>query len=133
MGQIEELSIIKKLLITGTPYPPKEELEHFNNCDGCSRCDYMLEFFGQCSCCDIIIDKSELYYDHPVGEYYCEDCAEAMPDNNTNEFAVCGGCHDRFKKATDLIYDYYNFPLAWACHKCVYGSVVHNRFEILDL
>ena len=125
-------SIIEELLITGTKYPPKEELDHFNKCEGCSRCNYMLEFFGQCYCCDIIIDKSELYYDHPAGDYYCEDCVGAIPDNNTSEFVLCGHCCKRDIRLNMVQY-HENFNNTWTCDKCINESTINNRFEILDL
>ena len=127
-----EKSILKDLLITGTPYPPKEELEHFNNCDGCPRCDYMMEFFGQCVQCSNIIDKKHLYYDHPVGDYYCDDCVKEMPNKNTNEFVSCGACLKRYT-TENMFKNHKNFDTAWTCIKCVAESIINNRFEILDL
>jgi hypothetical protein len=125
-------SIVEKLLITGTKYPPEEELEHFNNCEGCSRCDYMLEFFGQCHCCAIVIDKMEMYYDHPGGDYYCEDCIGAMPDDNTNDYVLCGHCCKRDIRENMEKY-HENFQNTWTCNKCVGESIINNRFEIMDL
>ncbi len=127
-----ESDLIKELLITGTKYPPKEELDHFNNCDGCSRCDWMMQFFSQCYCCGIVLDKSYLYYDHPGGEYYCEDCIGAMPDNNTNDFVLCGGCFKRDIRENMVEY-HYNFDTMWTCEKCVHESIINSRFEIIDL
>ncbi len=113
-------------------YPPKEELDHFNNCSGCARCDYLLDIFGQCYCCNIIIDKQELYYDIPAGDYYCEDCIGAMPDKNTNEFVLCGSCLKRDVRDNMSMY-HSNFDTTWTCNKCVDNSIINNRFEILDL
>ena len=55
-----------------------------------------------------------------------------MPENNTCEFAVCGGCYERFYKS-DMIKDHENLYTSWACEKCVYESVINKRFELLDL
>ena len=126
-------SIVEELLITGTEYPPVEELEHFNNCDGCARCDWMLQFFGQCYCCSIIIDKKELYYDHPDGDYYCEDCIGAMPNNNTNDYVLCGHCCKKRDTRENMEMDHPNFQTTWTCDKCVNKSIINSRFEILDI
>jgi len=112
-------------------YPPDKELEHFNNCDGCSRCEYLLEIFGQCYCCSIIIDKGELYYDHPGGDYYCKDCIGAMPDNNISIFVLCGECAKR--DIRKMMFKYHeNFNNTWTCNKCVRESKINSRFELLD-
>jgi len=113
-------------------YPSKEELDHFNTCSGCSRCDNMMEFFSQCYCCGILLSKSYLYYDVPGGDYYCEDCIGAMPENNTNEFVLCGGCLKRDIRENMVQY-HKNFDTTWTCKTCVSESIINNRFEILDL
>ena len=113
-------------------FPSKEELEHFNNCSGCAHCDYILNIFGQCYCCNILIDKQELYYDCPAGDWYCEDCIGAMPEYNTNHFVLCGFCTKRDTREKMHIY-HENFDITWTCHECVKKSIIHNRFEILDI
>jgi len=113
-------------------FPPEEELEHYNSCDGCDRCDHILSIFGHCYCCHVLTDKKELYYDHPAGDYYCEDCIGAMPDDNTNNFVLCGNCKKRDGRK-NMFQDHYNFYTAWTCYKCVSESIINDRFEILDL
>ena len=98
--------------------PPKKLLEHFNSCEGCCTCDQMMEVFGECCCCDTIIDKVELYYDHPTGDWYCEDCVSAMPGNNTPDYVICGSCEDRLLRETLTKY-HNNFSAIWICDKGV--------------
>ena len=118
--------------MSNTKYPHEADMVHYNSCDGCSHCDYMMEFFSHCYCCDIVINKQCFYYDHPAGDYYCEDCIGAMPENNTNEHVLCGNCHTRGKRENMFMY-HENFDTTWTCVKCVYESTVNNRFEIMDL
>ena len=113
-------------------YPPEDAMKHYNNCEGCFQCENLLGTFGHCSCCAVLINKDDLHYDHPTGDYYCDDCVGAMPENNTVNHAVCGGCYKRFYKK-NMVKDHENFYTTWACNKCVYESVVNNRFELLDL
>ncbi len=128
----ERLPIVKELFISGTKYPPEEDMAHYNSCDGCYRCDYMMEFFSHCYCCNVVVDKMELYYDHPGGDYYCEDCVGGMPDYNTNEFVLCGNCCKRDIRENMVQY-HENFHNNWTCDKCVTKSIISNRFEIMDL
>jgi hypothetical protein len=113
-------------------YPSDEDIDHINNCDGCSHCDYIMEHYGRCCCCDVIVNMQELYYDHPGGEHYCEDCVGGMPDNNTNDFVLCGLCVKRDVRE-NMAKHHDNFHNTWTCEECVNKSVVNNRFEILDL
>ena len=120
----------KELFATGK-YPPQADINHFNNCSGCASCDYMMQFFGQCFCCDVIIHKRELYVDIPANDYYCEDCVGAMPKHNTNEFVLCGHCYKRDIRENMHMY-HENFITTWTCGKCAEDSVVNSRFELLD-
>jgi len=113
-------------------YPEQSELEHFNNCSGCGRCNNLMQFFGQCYCCDVVVAKEHLYYDHPGGDYYCSDCVGAMPDDNTNDFVLCGECLKRDYRENMIIY-HENFDTTWTCENCVTQSIINDRFEILDL
>ncbi len=113
-------------------YPSKEDINHFNNCDECSHCDWIMEFYGKCHYCGIIIIKKELYYDVPAGDYYCEDCVKNMPINNTDEFVLCSSCLKRDLRENMIEY-HYNFDTEWTCDKCVEKSTINSRFEILDL
>ena len=111
-------------------FPPERLLEHFNSCEGCCTCDQMMNIYGQCFCCDIIIDKGEMYYDHPDGNYYCESCVDKMPDKNTAEFIRCGFCGIRDYKVKMVEY-HCNFDTPWVCDKCVSESAIESRFDIL--
>jgi len=113
-------------------YPPPDALAHLNMCDGCFQCVSLLETFGQCFICETVINKDHLYYDHPLGDYYCEDCVEDMPNKNTNEFVSCGACYERDIRE-NMVKCHHNFNTAWTCIECVSQSIINNRFEILDL
>jgi hypothetical protein len=128
----ERLPMLKELFISDTKYPHEADMAHFNNCDGCPICDRMMEFFSHCYCCDAVVDKQYMYYDHPAGDYYCEDCVGQMPDDNSNHHAICGNCCKRFEK-DDMQQYHENFQNTWTCNKCVEESVVNSRFEIIDL
>ena len=128
----DRLPICKESFISDTKYPHEADMAHYNDCDGCYLCDRMMEFFSHCHCCDVVIDKQYLYYDHPGGDYYCEDCIGAMPVNNTNEFVLCGKCCGRNTRK-NMFKDHENFSTTWTCVKCVYESLINNRFEIMDL
>ena len=128
----DRLPIEKQSFISDTKYPHEADMAHYNNCDGCARCDYMMEFFSHCYCCGIVIDKSYLNYDHPGGDYYCDDCIGVMPDNNTMEFVKCGDCIKRDVR-NNMFKHHENFQNTWTCVKCVNKSIINNRFEIMDL
>ena len=128
----ERLSILKELFISGTKYPPEEDMAHYNDCSGCARCEMMMEFFSHCYCCDVVIDKQYLYYDHPAGDYYCKDCIGSMPDDNSNDFVLCGHCFKRDVREEMFRY-HSNFDTTWTCKMCVYDSIINSRAEILDL
>lgn len=113
-------------------YPPLGELEHFKKCSGCGRCDYIMNYYGQCSICENIIDKEYLHYDHPTGDYYCDDCAEFLPIKHGVEFGLCVGCGERFLREK-MIFHHNNFTDGWACSSCIYSSSIQNRWEILIL
>ncbi len=112
--------------------PLQNDLDHFNNCDGCSRCDHILEYYGGCCVCDQLISKWFMRYDHPAGNYYCEDCINEMPEKNGSEYKICGSCGVR-QIHIIMHMNHPNFDAYWTCNKCVKESVIYNRFEILDL
>ncbi len=109
----------------------EEDYKHVNNCDGCCTCDYIMEHYSHCYCCDVITSFKHLYYDVPTGDYYCEDCVGAMPYSNTNEFVRCGKCIKRDVRKNMHMY-HENFQNTWTCNKCVSQSIVNSRFELLD-
>lgn len=129
---IEQLPIEKELFISSSKHPHPEDLEHFENCSGCGSCDYMMQFFSCCEHCNTVIDKQYMYYDHPGGNYYCEDCLDVMPKKNTNSFVMCGYCGKRDVRGHMVQY-HENFDNTWTCCTCVHKSVINSRFEIIDL
>ncbi len=113
-------------------YLSQKELEHLNNCSGCSHCDYIMEWFGECVICNSIIDKQELYYDCPAINYYCDNCVKIMPDKNDNNYVMCGHCEIRDIR-DNMVQYHENFDSTWTCDECVKNSVINNRWEIMIL
>lgn len=62
-----------ELFSTGKYLTSKEE-KHFRTCVGCLFCDNIMELYGHCSGCDIVLRKTYLNYRNSTGEYYCEEC-----------------------------------------------------------
>lgn len=109
----------------------KEYREHFKNCEGCSLCDHILQDYGGCCVCNDLSHKTNLNYDHPSGNYYCDNCSYQMPEKNTAEYFSCNKCGNR--DIVGKIKLYYDYPAGeYYCEECVNDMPEKNTIEYIN-